>query len=428
MHHGPGLPARDAPARTAFVTGDAVELVDADFTRAEQTGQQGAFQVNALKNKISELDFNPLDMGKFIEKLSAIKAAFSDKVMFHRRVAITLVGLGAAIVSPGFKDAALSYLNRKFQLGLNLDAPIWLGAGLILLGVLVLGFGEYARIAGKHSQSVFLACRHQSFEPLTGKLTAAMLPKRFRHARISHLECDLSAHLSGGVVDPVGAVRQQARFGADLLTHRRTNPETIVGYYGIVHVPLQFLAGCSVSTWSQIALFEHVRNTEKWQELGEGEGPDLGVTVKKELCSEHHTAVVVRIAISYEVALDEIIQVVSGPFANVRIAIAHPKIDSITTYGQVEKLARAFREVLDEILGQVGSTKPVHVFYAGPVSLGFSLGRQISRTLHPPVTVYNYTARANPAYAWGVLINGNGSPDALVVRPALTASSGPNTP
>jgi hypothetical protein len=237
---------------------------------------------------------------------------------------------------------------------------------------------------------------------------------------VKHIDCDQSAFLSGGSVDPVGAVRQQMRMAADLAAVRRADPDTTFGYYGIVHVPLQFLAGCSVSTFPETALFELNRATNRWRELAAGAHPDVGLTVETLAKPADAVAVVIRIAVSYEIPLTDVADVVTGPFDDIRIAIARPRIDAITHYSQIEIIAAAFRSVLDDLHARVAKAQTVHVFYAGPVSLGFSLGRRISRTIHHRVVVYNYTARTNPRYAWGLEVNGdNATPEAVVVQQSL---------
>jgi hypothetical protein len=40
------------------------------------------------------------------------------------------------------------------------------------------------------------------------------------------------------------------------------------------------------------------------------------------------------------------------------------------------------------------------LFYAGPVSLAFHLGQQISENIYPPVIVWNY--RREQGYNWAV--------------------------
>lgn len=63
-------------------------------------------------------------------------------------------------------------------------------------------------------------------------------------------------------------------------------------------------------------------------------------------------------------------------------------------------------------------------FYPGtPMHLlsGVDIGRQISRTIHHRVIVYNYSARAMPCYAWAIEVNGDaGAP--RVLQPVLATT------
>jgi hypothetical protein len=139
------------------------------------------------------------------------------------------------------------------------------------------------------------------------------------------------------------------------------------------------------------------------------------VTVTREADLPSPIACVVRIAVSYAVGAADPSEIVGGPYREYSISIGKLGIDKITHYKQVEALASAFRGVLDEIHDELPRNLIVHVFYAGPVSVGFSLGRRISRTIHNPVIVYNYTASTRPAYAWGVEVTKEGRPEDMVV-------------
>jgi len=195
---------------------------------------------------------------------------------------------------------------------------------------------------------------------------------------------------------------------SDLSTIRRGDPTAAIGYYGIVHVPLQFLAGCSVSTWHEVALFELNRTDKQWRELGkEGRGPDLGLTVQTVSRPLRPVAAVVRIAISYAVPWADVAEVVEGPFEDIRVAITPPRTDAVTHHTQVEMICTAFRQILDDLQVRLERDAVVYVFYAGPVSLGFSLGRRISRAIHHRVQIHNYNARATPWYAWGIEVSGD---------------------
>jgi hypothetical protein len=330
----------------------------------------------------------------------------------HGKVALPLILVGLGLVNPGWKDAALSYLNKTFGLGLSLDAPWWVGAILIAAGVVIYLAGELRRTGETRR---FVAIRHQSFQPLTGPLLKDALPRKMRKRRINTHDCDQSNFLSGGTFDPIGAVRQQQRLAFEIVGVLKTDSSAALGYYGIVHIPLQFLAGCSVSTFPEVALFELDRETSTWRELKQGDCPDLKVTVKRERDPPSPIACVVRIAVSYSVGAADPSEVVAGPYREYAISIGKPGIDRVTHYKQVEVLASAFRRVLDEIHDELPRNLIVHVFYAGPVSVGFSLGRRISRTIHNPVIVYNYTASTRPAYAWGVEVTKEGRPEDMVV-------------
>jgi hypothetical protein len=333
-------------------------------------------------------------------------------IPLHGKIALPLILVGVGLINPGWKDAALSFLNRTFGLGLSLDAPWWIGAILIAAGLGVYAIGE---LRGSSETGRFVAIRHQSFQPLTGPLPKDVLPRKMRKRRIDTLDCDQSNFLSGGTLDPIGAVRQQQRLAFEIVGVLKADSSAALGYYGIVHIPLQFLAGCSVSTFPKVALFELHRETSTWRELTEGDAPDLGVNILKTLDPPSPIACVVRIAVSYAVNASEASEVVGGPYREYSISIGKPGIDKVTHYKQVDAICSAFREVLDEIHGELPKNLMVHVFYAGPVSVGFSLGRRISRTIHNPVLVYNYTKSSTPAYAWGVEVAKEARPEEMVV-------------
>ena len=49
-------------------------------------------------------------------------------VPLYGKIALPLLVVGVALMAPGWRDAALSYLNETYNLGLSLDAPWWVGA------------------------------------------------------------------------------------------------------------------------------------------------------------------------------------------------------------------------------------------------------------------------------------------------------------
>ncbi len=82
----------------------------------------------------------------------------------HVTIALTFVLAGAAIITPGFRDALLSYINKHFGLGLSLDAPWWVGLPLMSAGAGVYLIGEFMarwseKVAAMAPTGTFVAVR-----------------------------------------------------------------------------------------------------------------------------------------------------------------------------------------------------------------------------------------------------------------------------
>jgi uncharacterized caspase-like protein len=324
-------------------------------------------------------------------------------------------------------DALLAEVQQNFQLAKQL----WIRVLAVsptnpkaiegierLARVVPAGYGS-GKTDVQHPVGTFFAIRHQSFELLTVRISEESLPAHFRHYKIQHIEFYLSSFFTNGVCDPISAVQQSNNLIKDFLVVFQANPEAVIGYYGIVHIPLQFCAGYGVSTRFKIAFFEWDRDVNCWYELAGDDSPKLDLSVSTISPPANAVAVAIRIAISFDITKNDVDDVVPQPYEDIQIKIGKPRIDAITHYSQINEVCRAFREVLDDLHARVNKSLIVHIFYAGPVCLGFSLGRRISETIHHQVIVYNYTPHTSPRYAWGVKINSVGSPESRVVSTKL---------
>jgi hypothetical protein len=219
---------------------------------------------------------------------------------------------------------------------------------------------------------------------------------------------------TSGICNPTSAIKQNDKFINNFLKLFKANSEAIIGYYGIVHIPLQFCIGYAFSTWPKVLLLELDRNTNCWHQLASNGSPEIGLDVIVSPVA-NPVAVVIRIAISFDISKSDVDNVVPQPYEDILIQIKKRRIDAITHYSQLNDICQAFRQVLDDLHTRVDKSLVVHIFYTGPVSLGFSLGRRISRTIHHQVIVYNYTAHTQPCYAWGIKINSNNSSESRVI-------------
>ena len=333
---------------------------------------------------------------------------------WHIKLGSVLVIGGFSILEPsGLKDAFLSFINKKYDLGLSLRVPVAVGWILLLLGIVIIVCGEFLR-RQRVLKPPFITFHHQSLEPFAARLLAADVIPTASYD-IKEVDCDQSVYFRGGNCDPVGAVRVQLEKLTELKGARKLFHQAPVAYCGLAHIPLQFLAGCVVSNHAQVELFDLDRRINKWVPLSKL-GPHVDLSVNTIEIPFNPSAVAIRICISYEVERADIQQVLPGQFEDIRIGLATPRKDAIKSLDQVWNVCERFAQVLDDIHSRVDKSIPVHIFYAGPAFLGFSLGRRISRTIHHRVIVHNYTPNTCPRYFWAVDITSQAAPEEMVVK------------
>ncbi|MCW2249226.1 hypothetical protein M2352_004886 [Azospirillum fermentarium] len=303
------------------------------------------------------------------------------------------------------------------------DMPLWLsvplGGGLIATGLWLLS-RVYGNQAAKPA-STLIAIRHQSQEALGSQLTAGDLPASLGNAAILPLDVDQSSfYLDGRVHDVAGAVRVQERLRSKVEGMVVAHPGAEVAYYGIAHIPFAFLAGAELSTKPRIQLFELDRGSGRWRWVDAvAPGDDLGVTTAAQDSGEGTRDVAIRIAVSFPVPEADVAEALGRPFHDRLITVAAPARDIIHTTAQIEAVCKAFDRVLDELHNNLPKDVRVHVFYAGPVSLAFSLGRRVTRTIHHRIRVHNFEGRSTPKYAWSLDVSGGLLPQAMVERPVV---------
>jgi len=330
---------------------------------------------------------------------------------------------GLSILSPGVKDAILSRVNQIFDLKLYLEVPPWAGAVLLALGVVLLilafiGQGRLDRASvwirdGRGaSVGTFLAVKHDGFFPLVRKISQDELPSDMRRRDLRHLDIDLSHDLS---IDPPAleaALVKQLRMPDQINAILGVTPDADLGYCGIIQAPFQLLAGYQLASWLRLRCFEWHRHDQRWIALTSGTGSDLCVAKTAEQLGVG-ADIAIAVEVSYAIDSNDIMASVPAVGQLVRVRVAVPELDCITHEGQVVEIARQFRTALDGARGLPAGAH-VHVFCSAPMSVGFALGRMISRTLHPPVRAYAYDRKANKPYPWGLEVNGTPSAGRVV--------------
>ena len=261
-----------------------------------------------------------------------------------------------------------------------------------------------------------VAIRHQSMEPLPS-LSTGSLPDALGITKIVDIVIDQTdLYNNDRLKNPVEAAIRQMDITSRLSETLNTYPDAEVGYCGIAHIPLVFHIGCQVLTRIPLHLFDHNRHTKQWDLLQSGEDdPQITLEGLPDIVTQEGGDVIVRVSISYPVTPEDVEGIVTNPIASLDLRIDPPKIDVVTSMEQLQQYSRAFRDMLDEIHNKLPNTERVHIFYAGPVPLAVYFGRQISKTIHPRIIVYNHSSKDAPRYAWGLEVTADvDSPDFMI--------------
>ena len=316
---------------------------------------------------------------------------------------IKYVGIPAMAASfgilgvPGFSAATIHWLDKYLGLHLNFDQSNT--AGWVFLVVGLVAFVSQG-VLSVCKNSPFIALKHTSFVPVGRKLERGDLPTKLRGRSIEELDCDLYTFMNVNPPELEMALRFHSEWAHKAQSLQSVLRSAPIGYYGVVHVPFQFLAGYMVSTFVRVHFFELDRTSGKWKAISSKKGPSLsiGATV---IGPEDARDVAIRISVSYSISSSDIAAVLPQEFLDAHLYIGNPRIDAVTAYDQIEAIASRFRALLDDPRIRA---KTKHVFYAGPVSLGFALGQRISSTIHGTVNVYNFNSKSPVRYPWSVTL------------------------
>lgn len=184
-------------------------------------------------------------------------------------------------------------------------------------------------------------------------------------------------------------------------------------FQGLASIPLVVLAGFVVSDRRPVRLFDYHPEPESWMWPGTPAGyPEL---TSKGLPDVPVSAVEItlRVSVSYHVSHDQIDGTELGRMPRVDLAVPSPVRSIVRSEEQTRDYGRAFRRTLDALVQRAPRCEKVHLFYAGPMSLAFNMGQQISETMHPKVIAWNYSR----TYEWGIDLS-----DAVSNRPCLVRS------
>lgn len=265
---------------------------------------------------------------------------------------------------------------------------------------------KYLTATSDH-QKTLVAIHHLSMQSISRNAIIKSLPLEFQKRNIVELlinQTDL--YNNGRLIDPTIAAERQKNAAQDIDLLLSSHPGADLAYFGIAHIPLLFHLGYQMTNKRKMLFFEFNRYTGIWEMLQRDDiGPELYIEGLPAEPINNSGDVLFRISISNTVFLDEVLHIVPLPIASIHLFLKPSQRDVMVSETQLQRYGMAFRKALDQIHEYLPNRQRVHIFYAGPVSLAVYFGQLISQTIDRRIFIYNYTAKDNPRYSWGLEIN-----------------------
>lgn len=249
-----------------------------------------------------------------------------------------------------------------------------------------------------------IVMRALSLRPIAPDELLAAVGNDFKGRDVETVSLDFTDVVLGdALTDPEEAARrlinpQGVLFGA---LARRGDAEMV--FHGLVHIPVAVLAGYLVTDRQRVRMFDFHPNVGigswVWPEGDDAQFPPLEVRGLPKRKVNRPGDVVVRVSVSYEINTPQTRLNVPDAILEIDISVPKPVRGIVRSEEQTRAYGREFRRVIDQVAQQLRYCRRLHLFYAGPVSLAFHLGQQISANIHPRVTVWNFR---RGRYEWGI--------------------------
>ena len=261
----------------------------------------------------------------------------------------------------------------------------------------------------------------QSLRPIELREFLPALDPSFQRGEVDFLPLDFTDLAANkAITDPEAAARRVAGPQGVLLTALARRGDARLVFHGLAAIPLLVLAGHVASDRRPVALYDYhpVPGTWAWPGTGE-EFPPMAVAGVPKRRVNDACEVVVRVGVSYPILPAQTLAAVPAPRVQIDLSVPDER-GVVRSEAQTRSYGATFRGVLDAVSQQVPTCRRVHLFYAGPVSLGFHLGQQISENIHPPVVAWNFSR----GYDWAIDLGKAIAGEPCVVRPPAAATEG----
>lgn len=262
----------------------------------------------------------------------------------------------------------------------------------------------------KINYSEFIAIRHNSigsFKKEAIKDERSIIESFLRYREIN---LDLSHRPLKTIEDALFHIKETENVKIKLTAFKDVNHKCKIGYYGLSYIPFSFYLGFLLFDNSQkIKVFELNNSKNKWNNIKSGKSKkvikfcvDSDISKRNELNNE----VILKFEISSLITNKQIEKTLHSNNCRIfKIGVDKPEENNIKKSSEILEIEEKFMHFLSYIKENHSETKKIHIFYAGPNSLAFSLGRKINSIKSPEIIVYNYDPKKSIEYSWSLSFN-----------------------
>lgn len=327
------------------------------------------------------------------------------------KAGLLLITGGLALLNPPLLvEIANLILSRLINSSLSpMNAQPLFGGVLITVGLLLVLTGYFGSRRSKPSEVIGI--RHQSLgsfpkEAIKGDLPLLQCIRHYRELDVNHSD----SYTNGVLTDQLSLIRRMNKVPVELDSLAGADSDTPIAYYGLAHIPIAFYLGFLLADSKyNIQLYDLNNDSGRWNQLS-GVTASLAINNTKNLLNATEAVgdIILSIGISYPVAQIEI-EALNLPnvLGFIQINAAFPRRQLVSSHAHIEQICTEFKAALEHIKNCCPNRQRIHLFYAGPVSLCFALGRCLSERIDSEIVVYNYSVKEQPKYSWSLSLNGS---------------------
>jgi hypothetical protein len=195
------------------------------------------------------------------------------------------------------------------------------------------------------------------------------------------------------------AKQQQLEQYQAVLNARDSHPDAQLLYMGFAPVPLAVHLGWLLGQTARVEIFQHDPDALSWVWPKGAPTHKLLRDISRPLADASSTRdVLIRVSCSHPIHPSQT-RLLEDRCHVYDVAVEHPAPNALQSRADLDRLAHAFRQVLDESIAAFPGARVRHLTAAVPVGAALAIGMQLSSTKHLPLQTWKYLGQRHQSYA-----------------------------